>query len=63
MEFECLFASSGQCEESQFVNVPPLLRNIPDGSQKSAPVPFNNKGEDHTVLIYCLIKIQPLPSP
>lgn len=58
-----LFASCGQREDMQFVIASPRLHNIPDRSWKSAPVPFNNKGEDHTVLIYCLIKIQPLPSP
>lgn len=38
-------------------------QNILDRSPKVAAPPFNNKGEDHIALIYCLIKIQPLPSP
>lgn len=34
-----------------------------DGSWKSTQLPFNNTGEDHIDLIYCLIQSQPLPSP
>lgn len=47
----------------QSVCVALRAQNILDRSPKAAPLSFNNKGEDHIALIYCLIKIQPLPSP
>lgn len=38
-------------------------QNVLDRAPKVAPMSFNNRGEDRIALIYCLIKIQPLPSP
>ena len=69
-----MFLHSGQsvnmrlcCSQASFnlrsVSVSPGTQNTLDRSLKVAPLPFNNKAEDHIALIYCLIKIQPLPSP
>lgn len=55
---------SNSCD-LQCVSISPQTQNTPDTSSKWAPLPLNNKRVHRIALIYffCLIKIQPLPSP
>lgn len=54
------FTWSSRLQSPQFLYA---TQNVLDGAPKVAPMSFNNRGEDRIALIYCLIKIQPLPSP